>query len=48
RLMLGFKSFRCAKIILSGIEWMHMLRKGQLNTSKDEITSIRLFYLLMT
>ncbi|MCF9047472.1 IS6 family transposase [Acinetobacter nectaris] len=48
RPMLGFKSFRCAKIILSGIEWMHMLRKGQLNTSKDEITSIGLFYLLMT
>ncbi|WEV50127.1 IS6 family transposase (plasmid) [Acinetobacter sp. ESL0695] len=47
RPMLGFKSFWCAKMILSGIEWMHMLRKGQLNASKDETTSIGLFYLLM-
>ena len=43
RPMLGFKSFRCAKIILSGIEWIPMLRKGQLNTSKDETTSIDYF-----
>ena len=27
--MLGFKAFRSAQIILSGIELMHMMRKGQ-------------------
>ncbi|WP_405471091.1 IS6 family transposase (plasmid) [Morganella morganii] len=27
--MLGFKSFRCAQILLAGIELMHMFRKGQ-------------------
>lgn len=29
RPMLGFKSFRCAQILLAGIELMHMLRKNQ-------------------
>lgn len=28
--MLGFKNFSCARIILSGIETMHMIRKGQM------------------
>jgi hypothetical protein len=28
--MLGFKSFRCARIILGGIELMHMIAKGQM------------------
>jgi putative transposase len=28
--MLGSKSFRCAQILLAGIEMMHMIRKGQL------------------
>jgi len=28
--MLNFKSFQSAKCVLSGIEWMHMIRKGQL------------------
>jgi transposase-like protein len=32
--MMGFKDFRCARIILSGIELMHMIRKGQVKTSK--------------
>ncbi|MGB0126393.1 MAG: DDE-type integrase/transposase/recombinase, partial [Rhodocyclaceae bacterium] len=31
RPMLGFKSFRCARIVISGIETMHMIRKGQLD-----------------
>ena len=31
RPMLGFKSFRCARILLAGIELMHMIRKGQLD-----------------
>jgi putative transposase len=30
RPMLGFKSFCCARILLVGIEMMHMIRKGQL------------------
>jgi transposase-like protein len=29
RPMLGFKSFRCARILIGGIETMHMIRKGQ-------------------
>jgi transposase-like protein len=32
RPMLGFKDFRCARIILSGIEVTHMIRKGQMKT----------------
>ena len=32
RSMLGFKDFRCARIILSGIEVMHLIRKGQMKT----------------
>jgi len=32
RPMLGFKDFRCARIILSGIEVMHLIRKGQMKT----------------
>ena len=30
RPMLGFKSFRCASILIAGIEIMHMTNKGQL------------------
>jgi transposase-like protein len=30
RPMLGFKSFRCARILLAGIELMHMITKGQM------------------
>jgi transposase-like protein len=29
--MLGFKRFRCAKTMISGIELMHRIRKGQFN-----------------
>jgi len=28
--MLGFKTFRCARILLGGIETMHMIAKGQM------------------
>jgi transposase-like protein len=34
RPMLGFKSLRCARILLAGIETMHMIRKGQLGQPK--------------
>jgi putative transposase len=33
--ILGFKRFRCARILLAGIEVMHMIRKGQLGAVKD-------------
>jgi putative transposase len=35
RPMLGFKTFRCARILLAGIEVMHMIRKGQLGALED-------------
>jgi putative transposase len=35
RPMPGFKSFRCARILIAGIEAMHMIRKGQLVAIKD-------------
>ena len=28
RSMLGVKTFRCARILIAGIETMHMIRKG--------------------
>ena len=37
--MLGFKTFRCARILLAGIEVMHMIRKGQFGASKDRASS---------
>ena len=39
RPMLGFKTFRCARILIAGIEVMHMIRKGQLGDSKDRASS---------
>ena len=39
RPMLGFKHFRCARILIAGIEVMHMIRKGQLGDSKDRASS---------
>ena len=47
RPMLGFESFRCARIIIAGIETMHMIRKGQLVDLKDQASSAAdQFYLL--
>ena len=37
--MMGFKDFRCARIILSGIEVMHMIKKGQMQTAKGTAPS---------
>jgi transposase-like protein len=34
RPMLGFKSFRCARILLAGIELMHMIAKGQMQCAR--------------
>ena len=39
RPMLGFKTFRCARILIAGIEIMHMIRKGQLADIKDQDSS---------
>ena len=39
RPMLGFKSFRCARILLTGIEVMHMIRKDQLSGIKEQASS---------
>ncbi len=36
--MMGFKDFRCARIILSGIEVMHTSHKGQM--CDDGVSSI--------
>jgi len=39
RSMLGFKTFGCARILIAGIEVMHMIRKGQLGDIKDRVWS---------
>ncbi len=47
RPMLGFKSLRCARIMLAGIETMHMIRKGQLATPKGQgASAAKQFYSL--
>ena len=37
--MLGFKNFRCARALIAGIETMHMIKKGQLDAIKDQVSS---------
>jgi transposase-like protein len=37
RSMLGFKSFKTATFILSGVEAMHMMKKGQLHRQVKSI-----------
>jgi transposase-like protein len=39
RPMLGFKTFRCARILIAGIEIMHMIHKDQLTGIKDQASS---------
>ena len=39
RPMLGFKTFRCARAVISGIETMHMIKKGQLDRPKAQASS---------
>ncbi|MFM0704391.1 IS6 family transposase [Paraburkholderia sediminicola] len=47
RPMLGFKEFRCARVILSGIEIMHMIAKGQMmHTGKIKPSAACQFYSL--
>ncbi|MBC7501552.1 MAG: IS6 family transposase [Herminiimonas sp.] len=40
RPMLGFKTFRCARTLIAGIEIMHIIRKGQLGDIKDQTSSV--------
>lgn len=47
RPMLGFKTFRCARILLAGIEVMHMIRKGQLDCPGEQpVSAAQQFYSL--
>jgi transposase-like protein len=46
--MMGFKGFRCARIILSGIETMHMIRKGQMKDAAVTRTAATQFYSLVS
>ncbi|MEX3693817.1 IS6 family transposase [Paraburkholderia sp. BR14312] len=47
RLILGFKEFHCARILLSGIELMHMIAKGQMEgAGKLKPSAARQFYSL--
>jgi len=45
RPIMGFKEYRSARIILGGIETMHMIRKGQMVGGKN-LTSAEQFYSL--
>jgi putative transposase len=47
RPMLGFKKFGCARILLSGIELMHMINKGQMKNHGLERTPAEQFYALV-
>jgi transposase-like protein len=46
RSMLGFKDFRCARILLSGIELMHMIKKGQMKNGGRGQSPAQMFYSL--
>jgi putative transposase len=47
RPMLGFKDFNCARVVLSGIELMHMIKKGQMQCSgKTSLSAAQQFYSL--
>ena len=47
RPMLGFKSFWSARIIIAGIETIHMIRKGQLDCpSGQTMSAVNQFYRL--
>src|SRR5664279_3971100 len=42
----GFKDFRCARIILGGVELMHMICKGQMRDDARGLSAARQFYML--
>ena len=37
--MLGFKSFRCASILITNIETMHTIKKGELDRPQPQASS---------
>ncbi len=49
RPMLGFKDFNCARVILNGIELLHMVKKGQLQCSGNSpLSAAQQFYSLVS
>jgi transposase-like protein len=46
RPMLGFKNFRCARIVLGGIEVAHMIAKGQMKDNSVRQTPAEHFFSL--
>jgi hypothetical protein len=42
--MLGFKNFRCARILLGGIEVVHTIATGQVKDNGARQTSSEQFY----
>jgi len=47
--MLGFKDFRCARVILSGVELMHMIKKGQMKCrGETRLSPAQQFYSLVS
>lgn len=46
RPMPGFRSFRCARILLSGIELMHMIAKGKMEENGIEYSRAKQTYSL--
>jgi putative transposase len=48
-LMLGFKTFRCARILLAGIELMHMIARGEMRCARGtHPCGVDQFYVLAT
>jgi putative transposase len=45
--VIGFKDFRCARIILAGIEVMHMIRKGKMQDDGVAKTAAEQSYFLV-
>lgn len=43
RSMLGFKSFKTATSILSGVEAMHMIKKGQIDLENQSVQNQKEF-----
>lgn len=49
RPMLGFKDFNCTRVILRGIELMHMIKKGQVKCSgRTSLSAAQQFYSLIS
>jgi putative transposase len=49
RAMLGFKDFHCARVILSGVELMHMIKKGQMKCrGETPLSPAQQFYSLIS